>query len=242
VGRERPRAEDLDEEIERLLYIRTAEQPDHVVKSEELDPLINLDSDILTIWFMKKFKPALIQRLICSKENYYLAKRELFQMPNYQALVERFLRAGFLEKRAAKMVQEFHFASIEVPSLEHVSDDLKKLLTMISEHLKENSSQNLSLLNTDAYTPADVTLYNFLKRIIVGKYKDEQKLGLHVRLLEPLMEYMHRYAQKNTHIIDISRGDPMADTNEEPNLMADIVKSATIGFGVILFFIWAHRS
>lgn len=236
----KPRDNDVDEEIDRLLYIRTAEIPNYLVPTDGRDQLANLDSEILSLWLAKKFKPFLINLLLCSNENNVMAKQELKQMDQYKTLVDKYLRPSFAERRATKLLEEFFFADSDVPSLQHSITDIKRLLNLLSEHLRTNSPDTMTLFNTDAYTNADITLYNFLKRLVVGNYKNFG-LAQHIRLSEPLVKFMRRYATKNLHIIDVSQADPLASSDQEPSLIADIVKPATIGLGLILFYIWSRR-
>lgn len=240
-GQPRPSDTELDEEIDRLLYIKTTEQPDYLTVQESRDQLANLDSEILSLWLTKKFKTALMLLLVENNNNYFQAKAELFKMERYNnSLVDRFLRASFLHRHAMKRVKEIYFADEQIPSLEHTITDLKRALTFLSQHLEQESPEYCTLLNTDRFNLADVTLYNFLKRLVTGKYKD---LGLesHVKLCAPLVRFMRRYASKNTHIIDISSGDPLADDKRESSLLADVVIPATVGVGAIMFYLWCRR-
>lgn len=236
-GVPKPKEEELDEEIDRLFYLKTAESPNYLVNPENCDALANLDSDILNLWLTKKFKTAFILMLIHHNDNKYISRQELAKMDRYQTLVDMFLRSLFLENHAMKRVRETYFANPDIPTMEHSIIDLKRTLTFISEHLENNSSEFNTLLGTDTYTTADVTFYCFLKRIFVGKYKN---FGLqsHVKLCDPLIRFMRRYANKNIGVIDVSGGDPLANKDQESSLVADLMKPAIIGGGIILFYLW----
>lgn len=234
----RPTEEELEDEIDRLLYINTAEQPNYLVDVETRDQLSNLDSEILATWLDKKFKPVLLRLLFECQDNYHRSKEELCKMKRYDTWVNKFLRPSFVKRHASKRIREFYFANTTVPSMEHAILDLKRMLTLLSNHLFENDGE--SLLNTDRYTSADVRLYSYLKRLVVGKYHNDG-LTNHVRLCEPLVKFMRRYAQKNSNIIDISMRDPLAKDNEETSLLTDIVRTATVGLGFMLLFLYLRR-
>lgn len=240
-GLPKPKDEELDEEIDRLLYIKTAETPNYLVSPDSRDQVATLDSEIVSLWLTKKFKTTLILLLLNHGDNKYLARQELAKMERYNTLADKYLRARFVESHAMKRVREAYFADIDIPTLQHAITDLKRTLTFISEHLERNSSEFTTLLGTDAFTAADVTFYNFLKRIFVGKYKD---FGLesHVKLCDPLIKFMRRYASKNIHVIDVSYGDPLSNQSEDSSLLVDIIKPATIGVGFILFYLWCRKS
>lgn len=237
---QKPTEDELTEEIEQLLFIRTAEQPTYLVAQENRDQLSNMDSDILSNWLDKKFKSAFVLLLLDHGDNYQGAKVELCLMERYNTLVDKFLRPRFVKKLAMERVRELYFADSNVPDLKKTITNIKRALTFLSEHLEHKSREHTTLLGTEAYTQADVTLYNYLKRICVGKYKD---FGLksHVRLCEPLIRFMRRYAQKNPHVTDISSGDPLASDNNESSLVADVVKPATVAVGFIIFYLWCRR-
>lgn len=234
----RPTDEELDDEIDRLLYISTAEQPNYLVDAESRDQLQALDSEILAAWLNRKFKPVLMMLLLERPDNYQRSKGELCKMKRYDTWVNKFLRPSFVRRHATKRIREFYFANTTLPSWRHATQDLKRLLTHISNHLA--ATKWGTLLDTDRYTSADVRLYSFLKRIVLGKYHNDG-LASHVRLCDPLVNFMRRYAEKNSNIIDISRGDPLAGAKRESSLAADIVRSATIGFGFVLFFMYFRR-
>ena len=240
-GLPRPEVEHLDEEIDRLLYILTAEEPDYMVPPETRDQLANLDSEILSLWLTKKFKTALILLILGERDNYVISKRELLEMERFKInWVNRFLRPSFLQKRALEQVDEVYFADTEVPSLQHATTDLKRTLTFISNHLQTESPEYKTLLNTERYTFADKTFYSFLKRIVVGNFKNFG-LSAHVKLCSPLINFMKRYAEKNARIIDVSGGDPLASP-EESSLIGDAVKPAVVCLAVIIFFLWSRRN
>jgi hypothetical protein len=234
-GLPKPTDDELDEEIDRLLYIETAEEPNYLVDPNSQDALAAMDAEILSLWFVKKFKPVLMMLLLQCQDNYQKSKEELCKMKRYDSFWSRRLRAGFVQIHSVKRVREFFFANASIPTLEHATADIKRLLTLIAEHL--DRQEDLTLFNTDRYTVADVRLYNFLKRIVIGKYRNDG-LASHLRLCDPLVRFMRRYARKNTNIIDISSGDPLASNDNEPSLVADLVKSASVGLGFIFLFLY----
>lgn len=237
-GLPKPTEEELNDEIDRLLYMTTAEQPNYIADPDTLDPIVKLDSEILVAWLNKKFKPVLLMLILERQDNYQKSKEELCKMSRYDTLVNKFIRPGFLKRHAMKQIRDFYFANNDRPSIKHAVLDLKRLLTRLSEHLDKQES--ITLLNTDRYTNADIQLYNYLKRIVLGEYRNDS-LTSHVRLCDPLVKFMRRYANKNPEIIDISSEDPLARKNQEPSLLTDIVKSATVGLGFILFFLFIRK-
>lgn len=240
-GVPKPKDDELEDEIERLFYLKTAEVPNYLVNTEGRDALANLDSEILNSWLVKKFTTAFILLLIDQPDNKYASRQELAKMERYNAtVVDKFFRSRFLERYAKRRVRETYFADSDIATLDHSVKDLKRTLTFISEHLEHNSSEHMTLLGTDPYTTADVSLYCFLKRIMIGKYRD-LGLGYHLKLCDPLIRFMRRYATKNIGVIDVSAGDPLASRESNSSLVSDLVKPAIVGVGFILFYLWRRR-
>lgn len=237
-GRPKPTETQLQEEIDRLLLLKTAEEPNFLVKPEDQDQLTNFDAEIVGRWIEKKFRPPLLLLLLVNADNYPRACEELSKMERYETIVDRMIRPKFVYYEASQRAREMLFVYESLPELPRILNDLRRTLTFLSEHL--NNTKNVTLMDTEAYTPADILLYRYLKRIMVGKYID---FGLrnHVKLCDPLIKFMHRFATKNRNVIDVSFGDPLANNQPEESLIADIVKPATVAAGFILFYLWSKR-
>lgn len=237
-GRPKPTEIELQEETDRLLMLRTTEEPNFLVKQEDQDQSTNFDIEVIGRWIEKKFRPALLLLLLVNTDNYPRACDELSKMERYVTIIDRLIRPKFVYYQALQRTREILFAHESLPELSRIINDLRRTLTFLSEHL--NNTSNLTLMDTVAYTHADVLLYRYLKRIMVGKYID---LGLrnHVKLCDPLIRFMHRFATKNTNVIDVSLSDPLANKQPEVSLVADIVKPATVAAGFILFYLWRRR-
>lgn len=233
-----PKNDELDEEIDRLLYLKTAEEPNHLEPAKGRDPNFALDSEVVRKWLRRRFEPALLS-LLLGHDNYQVTKGELVKMDSYKNFVEYLFRAIFLEKHAKNRVNGLCFDDLDQMNTPQSVVRLKKTLTFLANHLEHNSSAKLTLFGTDAYTTADIALYCYLKRTIVGRHND---FGLksHVRLSDALIKFMQRYASKNTHVIDITTRDPSEDDIEESSLLADITKPAVIVAGVIMFYLWRN--
>lgn len=234
-GRVEPSKDELDKDIDRLLFLESIESPDYLLKPDERD-LIHLDSEVLRNWIKRRFEPALLLLLLEHEANQYLSKSELTKMDTYDTLVDKYFRYDFVKRRASQRVKDICFDNPNQLDISNAVTKLKRTLTLLSVHLEENGT-NFTLFGTDMYTQADVTLYNYLKRIVVGKYKD---LGLksHVKLCEPIKEFMHRYATKNPRIIDVSSEDPLDNEQEPKSLLADMTKPAIVALLFIGFYIW----
>lgn len=235
-GHLEPTNEELDDEIDRLLLKKSAEVPSYLVPQDQIDPVSAIDSEAISFWIKRRFEPILIL-LLTSEDNYQQARRELCKMDKYKDYVERFLRCYFVEKQALQRVRELCFDDVDELDLKRLVEELRRTLTFLSNHLELEDKNPPTLLGTDMYTASDVTLYNYLKRIVVGKYKD---LGLksHIRLCNPLIKFMHQFASKNIHVIDVANEDPIANPEEETSILADITKPAIIVVGFIVFFLW----
>lgn len=236
-GRPKPTDQECDDEIDRLLYIKSAEQPDYLVDYDARDQLNNLDSEVLCSWLHRRFQPALILLLLEFENNYQLAKNELCKMERYQTIIDKFFRANFVYLHAMKRVRELCFDNQQSLDFEKSIAGLKKALVFLSDHLERSSPNQGTLLGTEAYAPADIVLYNYLKRLVCGKYKDNG-LKNHIRLSDPLKRFMSRYASKNRYVLDVSAGDPLEDSTEQQNLPSDLIKPAIFATGLMLFFLW----
>lgn len=234
-GRPEPAKEEIDDDIDRLLLVKGAEEPNYLAKLDERDQL-NLDSEVAAEWIRKKFEPALIVLLFESGNNKNVVKSELAKMYSTKSFVERWFRFSFVERQSWQRVRELCFDSPQQRKITDIVNRLKKTLTFLSNHL-EQSEPNYTLLGTDAYTPADVILYSYLKRIVIGNFDD---LGLkrHLKLCEPLRKFMHRFAAKNVYVIDISNEDPLASDSNQNSLMTDLTKPALVALGFVILFVW----
>lgn len=237
-GRPKPTEAELEEEIDRLLLVKTTEEPNFLVESVELDPAAHFDLDIIGRWIQKKFRPALMLLYLVHPDNYHLACDELGKMQRYETIIDRMIRPKFVYYQASHRLRETLFIYDKLPELPRVLNDLRRTLTFLSEHIK--NTKNVTLMDTPAYTSADIILYRYLKRIMVGKYSD-YGLRNHIKLCDPLIKFMQRYAAKNKNVIDVSAGDPLANEIEEESLLADMVKPTTVAVGFILFYLWCTR-
>lgn len=234
-GHPEPSDKELDDDIERLLYIRGIETPNHIQKIDERD-LLYSDSEIFCHWIKRRFEPALILILLQSDDNVSYSRSELKKMESHKTYVEKLFRHNFVKKRAHERANELCFDNHANLTLNNAILRLKKTITLLAKTLDQNKS-TYTLLGTNAYTSADITLYNYLKRILVGKFKD-MGLKTHVQQCDPIKQFMHLYATRNTHVIDISREDPLAKASEENSLVADMTRPAMIVMGVIIFYLW----
>lgn len=236
LGRSAPNPDDLEEEIDRLLYLKGVGEPSHLESLDETSSRghpTNLDAEVFRYWIMRRFEPALILLLLDSEtNNYHYVKSELAKMKGYNNLVDRFLRVNFAKRHAMQRIKEICFDDTENLKIPQVIDKLKRTLTFLSKHLEQNSPSNLTLLNTNAYTVADLTLYSYLKRILVGRYKDFG-LKTHVKLCEPLVAFMQRYLSKNPRTEKIGEDEP-----ESPSLVSDMAKPGIVAAIFVLFFLW----
>lgn len=239
-GNQRPETGDLDEEVDRLLFLKGVEEPNYLVGSEDSDGLNELDIEITAHWLKRKIEPALLVCILEPEDNYHRAKTELNKMTRYSTFIERLFRASFLRSRAKLRSQELLFEESELPSLDQATKRLKKVLTFLSKHLETYSENNYTLYNTDRYTNADILLYNYLKRIVVGRYKDSG-IRAHLMLCDPLIQFMSRYAKKNTYVIDVSQKDSLADEPDQSGLLHDMTKPAMVVLGLLLFYSWRHE-
>lgn len=231
----KPTDEELDEDIDRLLFLKGVECPDKLYLGDERDS-INMDSEVFKTWIQRRFEPALILLILDHDSNYHMAVSELTKMSTFRTIVEKFCRCDFVKRRAIQRLTELCFDNPKHLKMPDVVSRLKKTLTLLSNHL-EDKGQNRTLFGTETYTPADIMLYNYLKRIVVGKYKD---FGLrnHVKLCDPIKQFMHLYATRNTGIIDVSNEDPLAEPDKETSLLVDMTKPAIIALLFIGFFVW----
>lgn len=235
LGRPAPRNEELEDEIERLLYLKGVGEPSLVESFDETTSQLGhskLDAEVFTDWIKRRFEPALILVLLDTEDNYQYAKSELAKMKGFEGQVDRVLRASFTRRHAIQRIREMCFddpANLKIPQ---VIDRLKRTLTFLSKHLEQRSPINLTLLDTNAYTVADITLYSYLKRIIVGRYRD---FGLksHVKLCDTLIAFMEQFRKRNPRLGDIPDDDP-----EKPSLVADIAKPAVVAAIFVIFYIW----
>lgn len=227
IGQPLPSSDELDEEIDRLLYIKNIEVPTYVETSSSIDP------EVISMWITRMFEPALILLLLNSEDNERRVKSELLQMKYYKSLVDKFMRANFVKKHALQRVREMCFDDSSNPKLLDVINKLKRTLTFLSNHLENN----ITLQNTDKYTTADITLYYYLKRILMGRYND-YGLKTHVNLCQPLMRFIARFASKNKQVVDISQNQ---NTDlDEPSLIQDVTKPAIVAMIFVLFYLWRH--
>lgn len=234
-GHPEPSDKELDEDIERLMFIKSIETPNYVQKLDERD-IVHSDSEILCHWIRRRFEPALILLLLQSDDNLQYSRSELRKMESHKTHVERFFRHNFVRKRAIDRANKLCFDNCSNLTLNNAIIRLKKTITSLAKTLEQNKS-TYTLLGTEAYTPADIILYNYLKRICVGKFKD-MGLKTHVQQCDPIKQFMHLYATRNTHVIDISREDPLAKSAEESSLVADMTKPIMIAMSVVIFYMW----
>lgn len=238
LGHPKPDASQLNDDIDRLLFLQGVETPDYLYKLDERDSK-GLDSEVLSHWIRRRFEPALLLLLLTSEDNHHLVKSELIKMESFQNRVDRFFRYDFVHNHATQRVKELCSDNINYLKINVAILRLKKTITFLAKHIEHNGP-NLTLLGTDTYTPADVILYNYLKRILVGKYKD-MGLKSHVRLCDSIIKFMSRYAKKNRYVIDVSSEDPLANPKEENTLIADMAKPVVIALSVILFYVWRRE-
>lgn len=230
-----PSNEELDEEIDRLLKVKTVEQVTYKVSPQEQDRSSQLDSEVIQLWIQRRFEPALILWMFDTENNNYSrANEELGQMEKYNTYLDKVFRINFLERRAMQRIRELCFDDIHNLDLPRVILRLKRLLTFLSKHLEEKYPDRLTLQGFDAYTSADEFLYKYLKRILFGKYKD-QGLRTHVKLCDPLTRFMGRLEKKNPYV---QAGDPAENEDEESSLIKDSAPWSVISIGLILFFLW----
>lgn len=241
LGHTEPSNDELDEDIDRLLFLKGVESPNYLYEStEQSRDLTSLDANVIESWIKRRFEPPLVLLLLEHENNQYMARTELGKMYTQKTWVERYYRYDFVRRRANQRIKEICFDNPNNLKLTLVVERLQKTLDVLSKHLEDNDT-NLTLLGTDTYTSADITLYNYLKRIVVGRYKDFG-LRTHVRLSEPLRQFMRRYAKKNTCIIDISTMDPLADPYDQSSLLADLTRPAMVALIAIGFFIWRREN
>lgn len=234
IGHPIPPDRELDEEIDRLLCIKNAENPTYIVTPDSnRDTIDMIDSEVISRWIVRRFEPALILLILGSADNYHRVKSELHKMEVYKPLVSKFLRANFVERHALKRVKELCFDDIKNTELPQAVDKLKRTLTFLSKQLETHPT----LQDTDKYTKADIVLYYYLKRVLIGKYKDSG-LRNHVNFCQPLMRFMSRFANKNQYVVDVTRDNPLGDTSDEPSLVSDITKPAIVAIMVVLFYLW----
>lgn len=235
-----PSIKDLDNEIDRLFFIKgNVGEPTFLIEWVERDILGPLDAEVIANWLTRKFEPALVMMFIDSEDNYHKTKSELSKMGTSRSFIDKILKHIYINRRAHQRIAELCFdQDYKNINLDNAIIKLKRTLTFLSKHLEQNYStdssiNNLTLQNTEAYTVADITLYNYLKRIIVGRYKD---FGLrsHIKLCDSLVKFMTRYERKNPHI------EPARESSveEETTLIQELSKPAIVAFGVILFFLW----
>lgn len=240
LGRPAPKDEDLEDEIERLLYLRGVGESSHVESFDETNNRDHhldtghwkLEAEIFKDWIKRRFEPALILILLDTEDNYSYAKSELVKMKGFDTQVDKMFRANFTRRHAIQRVREMCFddpSSLKIPQ---VVDRLKRTLTFLSKHLEQRSPTNLTLLNTNAYTVADITLYSYLKRIIVGRYRDFG-LKTHVKLCDNLVAFMREFRKRNPILGHIPDDGP-----EEPSLVADVAKPAVVAAIFVFFYIW----
>lgn len=237
-GRPEPTIDELNEEIDRLLLKKSAEIPTHLVAPDQMDQVSAIDSEAISFWIKRKFEPVLILLLLGSEDNYQQARRELRKMDRYNNHVtEKYFRCNFVERQAMQRVRELCFDDHEEPNPKRLVEELRRTLTFLSKHFESGRQDLPTLQETDLYTSSDVTLYNYLKRILVGNYKD---LGLrsHVKLCDPLISFIRNFAAKNIHVINVANEDPIASNEDEPSLLADLTKPAIFAVGFIVFYLW----
>lgn len=240
-GRPEPTQEELDDELDRLLLAKSAEKPTHLVSRDDREQINHQDSEVICAWLRRRFEPALVMLMFdVEYNNWSKSKRELCKMEPYSSIVDRWLRAYFVHRHGLRRTRELCFDFNKDLKLETLVERLKRTLSFLSHHLMETSPTFFTLQNTDAFTEADVMLYNYLKRILVGKYAN-RGLETHVRLCEPLIKFMDRYARKNPHIINVTTGDPLAET-EASSIVREMTKPAMIALGVIFLCLWRNNA
>lgn len=235
-GKPEPSISELDYELDRLFFIKgNIGEPNFLVDwDDDRDQIGPIDSEVITSWLTRKFEPTLVLMLLDSQQNYDRVKKELSLMGKYQTLLDKYLRASYIESRSKQRIKELLFdGNVNNLNLSKSIIELKKTLTLLSKYFETESPEHLTLLKTEAYSQADIILYNYLKRIIVGKYKD-YGLRSHIKLCDHLVEFMKRYERKNVHIEPARE----SDKTEEPSLITDLAIPAAIGFAAILFFSW----
>lgn len=233
-GLPEPNTRDLDNEIDRLFFAKgNVGEPTFLNEWDERDLLGPLDAEVIANWLTRKFEPAFVMILIDSDDNYYKTKVELSKMKTTKSFIDKLLRHIYVNRRAHQRIAELCFdQDFRNITMDRSILRLKRTLTFLSRHL-ESDNNNLTLQNTEAYTVADITLYNYLKRIIVGRHKD---FGLrsHIKLCDSLLKFMTRYEIKNPHV------EPARESTaeEETTLVQELTKPAIVAFGVVLFFLW----
>lgn len=239
-SRPTPKPHELDDEIDRLLYLKSADEPTFLETPEESKASV-LDIEVATQWMRRRFEPALLL-LLLGPDNYYTSKKELAEMEQYQNVVDKLFRAIFLEKHAKRRIDGLCFDDLEQVSTSRAIVKLKKTLAYLAGHLeKAEKEPETTLLGTKAYTQADIALYNYLKRIFVGKYSDSG-LKSHLKNSETLIEFMKGYTRRNKRIIDVLSRDPFDDNSDNGNLLADMVKPAVIAVSIFMFYLWRNNN
>lgn len=234
-GQPQPRESELDYDLNRLLFIEdNVGEPTYLIEWDTRDQLGPLDTEIICLWLERRFEPALTLMLFDSQDNYYKAKHELSVMGSYKTILDRYFKASQVEKRSKQRLKELSFDDdLNNLNLNNSIKRLKRTLTFLSKHLELESPEYLTLCKTEKYTLADINLYNYLKRIMVGKYKD-YGLRSHIKLCDYLVKFMSRYESKNPHVVP-ARED---DGNQDSTLVNDFIKPVGFSLAVIVFFLW----
>jgi len=235
-GAPEPDENDLDDEIDRLLCVKGVETPTYLFTDDNQTKQI--DSEVLSLWIKRRFEPALLLLLFEHEDNYRTAKSELSKMEKFQSGINSWFRAKFVKKRAMQRVREMCFD--DGLNLPQAVVKVKKTLTFLAHHLERNSPNKLTLLDTEGYTSADINLYNYLKRVVIGGYKDSG-LRSHIRLCELLVQFMSRFATRNTYVLNVSAGDSLSDDVPQDSLLSDIVRPAMVALGFFIFYQWRCR-
>lgn len=233
-----PEPAQLDRELDHLLLRTGPVQPTYLHEYDERDSsdqIDKLDSEIVSKWLRHRFEPAMILLTVKSDDNVSFTKEELFKLKEYQDLINRLFRFKFLENYASQKIREFFF---DLTSELNASLEFKKLqrtLTFLSAHLQGH--ENLTLFSSDKYTPADLVLVNYLRRIMIGKYHT-YGLRSHIKNCDPLKHFLMRFKSKNPFVL---MGDSCSAENEARSLISDLTRPAIFVLGTVLFFVWRFR-
>lgn len=239
-GKPSPKANELDDELDYLLLQKGLGEPSCLHEFDDRnvsDQIEKLDCEVITHWIHRKFKPALLLLLIESDENVSFVKEELSRLRGRQNFIDKFFRFVFIERHAKQRLRELCFEGSCKFDLMHEVKNLQRTLTFISSHFQLISPSNITLKDTEKYTLADITLFNYLRRILLGEFQTHG-LRSHIKNCDPLLQFMLRYKSKNPHVV---YEDPFEDEEKKKSLMADLTKPAIVAAGVIIFFLWRRR-
>lgn len=233
-----PKPEELDKELDHLLLRSGPAEATYVHEYDYRNPsdqIDKLDSEIISNWLRFRLEPAMLILTVKSDENIQVTKGELSTLPEYRSLVDRMFRFKFLENHATNKIRELISDVVSQFESQVEIKKTERTLTFLSNHLQ--NCHNLTLLNTEKYTSADLALINYLRRILTGKY-NTFGLRIHVKNCDPLMNFMKRFKSKNPYVVI---EDPASDEPESRNLLGDLTAPAIFALGSVLFFLWRLR-